>query len=69
MYNTVVKALGSDAGKLVRSGNKREEKISVGTGAVRSKEWKANVEQSRDPGMRGTGTIRVVSPAWRVFFL
>ena len=30
MYNTVVKALGSDAGKLVRGGNKREERISVG---------------------------------------
>ena len=48
---------------------KEKRGLVSGTGAVRSKEWKANVEQSRDPGMRGTGTVRVVSPAWRVYFL
>ena len=32
MFDAVVKALGSDAGKLVRRGNKGEERMSVGCG-------------------------------------
>ena len=40
-----------------------------GAGTARSKHWSANVGQRGDPGMRGTGIIRAVSPACRVFVL
>ena len=30
-------------------------------------EWSANVVQRGDPGIRGTGTTRAVSPDWRAF--
>ena len=40
-----------------------------GAGTARSKHWSANVGQRGDPGISGTGIIREVSPACRVFVL
>ena len=40
-----------------------------GAGTVLSKECSAKVGQIGDPGMRGSGTTRAVSPAWKVFVL
>lgn len=34
----------------------------TGAETVRSNEWSANVEQRGDPGIRGTGTTRAVTP-------
>ena len=39
----------------------------AGAETVRSNEWSANVGKRGDPGIRGTGTTRAVSPDWRVF--
>ena len=37
-----------------------------GAGTILSNNWRAVVGQSDDPGMRGTGTTRAVSPACHV---
>ena len=39
----------------------------AGARTMRSNDWSANVGQRGDPGIRGTGTTRAVSPDWRVF--
>ena len=40
-----------------------------GAGTILSNDLRAVVGQSGDPGMRGTGTTRAVSPACRVLVL
>ena len=70
MLDTVIEGLRHNAGELVRGVEAKVKRGQAsGAGTILSNNLRVVVGQSDDPGMRGTGTTRAVSPACRVLVL